>query len=109
MLLAPFLPQQQLLDNPCNPPTPQEPEFFSETCGYSPAACSAEAQQEYLLKTMKLQEWEAAAGRLAASEASTHYGRSGHVLAQPLAEVRCCCRCERSACWMPSWHIPLLP
>lgn len=124
----------------------QEPEFFSNECGYDPAACPPAKTEEYiwkvgggdlacpslfasaavagsaacngleprfsasalrlaycahvplppvtsahlplLLQTMRLGEALAKGLRKGAVEASTHYGRNGHILASKLRQVR---------------------
>lgn len=75
---------------PQPPPTScrQEPEFFSDTCGYDPAACPPQDTQQYLWRQLKLGEYLAAGGGKGVMEASTHYGRNGPALAARLYKVR---------------------
>ncbi len=68
----------------------QEPEFFSDTCGFQPHACSLPDQEFYLHSTLRLGEVLAANLTAAGAEASTHYGRNGQLLARGIYEVRRC-------------------
>ncbi|KAL4418907.1 hypothetical protein ABPG77_004060 [Micractinium sp. CCAP 211/92] len=62
----------------------KEPEFFSYDCDYDPEQCSRKAMKSYIKQTMLLDRALEADLRVAAVEASTHYGRNGHVLAPRL-------------------------
>ena len=86
---APFFTSLPLFP-PTHPtqPNPQEPEFFSDTCGYDPGACPPKEAKDYLWRQLRLGEYLAAGGAKAAMEASTHYGREGVVLAPRLVKVR---------------------
>lgn len=76
--------------HPTPPHTPplQEPEFFSDDCGFDPArGCNATSQAAYVRGTLRLRD--VLDGELvgAAGEASTHYGRNGQLLAAGVYEV----------------------
>lgn len=65
----------------------KEPEFFSYDCDYDPERCSSKATKKYIKQTLLLDRALAADLRVAAVEASTHYGRNGHMLAPRLRAV----------------------
>lgn len=71
-----------------NRPWEKEPEFFSETCGYRvPEGCPANATVDYIKRILRATRYTGYDGQFATFEASTHYSRNGHLMAEALREL----------------------
>jgi hypothetical protein len=69
-------------------PWDKEPEFFSEACNYDvPNGCTANDTLDYITRVLRSPRYTGFDGAVAQYEASTHYSRNGHRLANGISQV----------------------